>query len=158
MWLGDEQSAESIRPPITITTGNRGTFVGANKFFGINEFISKYIRRYSKPMNIRYIRRFGRGTDEYIGHTGWLWPATYIHWWDHVTDEYIYVTYILWWRDLTDEYKGSGLTGMNIRGQNDEYEWFSFPFALTDAAAHTAATHTALSLRHTAVAAWATGP
>jgi hypothetical protein len=47
------------------TTGNRGTFVGGNKFVGTDKFILKYIHRYLKPTNICYTCRFGRGTNEY---------------------------------------------------------------------------------------------
>jgi hypothetical protein len=52
------------------TTGNSGIFIGGNIFVGTDEFILKYIRRYPKPTNICYIRRFGLCTDEYIGHPG----------------------------------------------------------------------------------------
>jgi hypothetical protein len=34
--------------------------------FEKNEFILKYIRRYTKPTNIRYICLFGLDIDEYI--------------------------------------------------------------------------------------------
>jgi hypothetical protein len=53
-----------LTPP---TIGNRGTFIRCNKFIGTDEFNSKYICWYPKPMNIGYIHWFGLETDEYIG-------------------------------------------------------------------------------------------
>jgi hypothetical protein len=44
----------------TLTTGNRGIFVGTDKF------ISKYTCQYLKPSNIGYIRQFGLGTVKFI--------------------------------------------------------------------------------------------
>jgi hypothetical protein len=54
------------------TRGNVGSFVGGKKFVGMDVFILKHIHQYQyqKPTNIGYIRRFGLGTDEYIGRPG----------------------------------------------------------------------------------------
>jgi hypothetical protein len=64
-----EESAKLILwKPTTI--GNRGIFIGCNKFVRTDEFNSKYIHHYHKPRNIGYIHRFGLDTDEYIGSQG----------------------------------------------------------------------------------------
>jgi pentatricopeptide repeat protein len=43
------------------------------KFIGSDEFTSKYIRHYSKPMNITYIHPCVLVTDEPMCCPGWLW-------------------------------------------------------------------------------------
>jgi hypothetical protein len=57
---------EMLLTNVVTTTRNRGTFIGENKFISTDKFISKYIHRYLKPMNIFCIHQFELGTDEYM--------------------------------------------------------------------------------------------
>jgi hypothetical protein len=54
-YIKERESVFSTKELILNTTGNVGSFVGANKFIGTDEYNLNYIHRYHKPMNIVYI-------------------------------------------------------------------------------------------------------
>jgi hypothetical protein len=45
-------------------------------------------------MNIFYVRQFVLVIDEHISHPGWLWPASYMRQWGHVTKEYTWLIFV----------------------------------------------------------------
>jgi hypothetical protein len=85
-------------------TWNWGTFIWKNIFISTDKFISKYIHRYLKPMNVWTWHRW-------IYRAPWLTLTNpYIHRCVHVTDEYMWLIFIgdvavpmnIW---LSDEYR-----------------------------------------------------